>query len=297
MRSPICHLEKQIAAAPFSIAPEKERICEKHKDEFQISISLVDERLFGIRVRLDEQSTPEVVLPIAALEYLWAFSHYCWVLTQEYAQSQKEGVCEFDCVGNKRLQESYTLLEWAKKNLASTGIEQWPSTGPRPRPKVSPQSENNDEDVASELFLSSIAWMLHHEIGHIVLKHPFINTSLSEFEERQADDFATEWLLSGLEENDPRLKKRAIGIAIGVLCIQSLEVDSGICLRNTHPAAYDRVHTNISKYKCGNEELIEAICAVVIQFMFHGKGISANINGSSFSEILSDLLYEISRLK
>lgn len=295
MRSPICHLEKQIAAAPFSIAPEKETICEKYKDEFQISFSLVDERLFGIRVRPDEQSNHEVVLPIAALEYLWAFSHYCWVLTQEYAESQKADGSDFNCIGNKRLKESYDLLEWAKKNLVSTGIEQWPSIGPRPR--HSPLSHGDDEHVASELFLCSLAWMLHHEIAHIVLKHPFVNTSLSLIEERQADEFATRWLLSELEENDPRLKKRSIGIAIAVLCLQSLEIDSAICLRNTHPAAYDRIFKNISTYKCGNEDLIEAICAVVIQFMFHGTGISANINGSSFSEILNDLLYDISRLE
>jgi hypothetical protein len=139
--------------------------------------------------------------------------------------------------------------------------------------------------------------MLHHERAHVVLNHPFVKTSLSEIEEREADEFATKWLLDRLEEDDPRLKKRAIGIAIAVLCIQSLEVDSVTCLRNTHPAAYDRIFKNTSSYKCVNEEAIDAICVVVLQYIFHDAGIVANVHGALFSEILGDLLYDISREK
>lgn len=295
MRSPILHLENQIAGAPFNSAPEKETLCAMHRDTFHITFALVDERMFGIRVRLDEKLNPEVVLPVAALEYLWAFSHYCWVLTQEYAQAQRNNAYNFDCVGNKRLKESFDLLNWAKKNLADSGVEQWPKTGPRPR--HTPIAHGDDEHVTSEFFLCSLAWMLHHERAHVVLNHPFVNTSLSETEEREADEFATRWLLGELEESDPRLKKRALGIAVAVLCLQSLEVGSVACLRNTHPAAYDRIFKNISSYKCGNEELIEAICTVVLQYLFHDTGVSANINGTTFSEILGDLLYDISRTK
>lgn len=293
MRSPICHLVNQIVGAPFSSAPEKESLCVVHRDAYRITIALVDERMFGIRVRHDEESCPEVVLPIAALEYLWAFSHYCWVLTQEYAQAQRNGDSELDCVGNTRLKESFDLLDWARKNLEGSGIEQWPQAGPHPR--QTPVCHGDDEHVASELFLCSLAWMLHHEIAHVVLNHPFVNTPLSEIEEREADQFATKWLLDGLDRNDPGLKKRALGIAVAVLCLQSLEVGFVTCLRNTHPAAYDRIFISTSSYKCGNEEVIEAICTVVLQFLFRDTGLSTNINGARFSEILGDLLYDISR--
>ena len=295
MRSPIFHLINQIADAPFTSAPEKEIMCAEHIDTFRISRALVDERMFGVRVRLDKESKPVIVLPIAALEYLWAFSHYCWVLTQEYAQSQRNGDSEFNCVENDRLQNSFSLLGWAKKNLSGSGTEQWPQKGPRPR--HAPISHGDDEHVASELFLCSLAWMLHHERAHVVLNHPYVNTSCSEMEEREADEFATRWLLDGLEENDPRLKKRALGIAVAVLCLQSLEVGTVTCLRNTHPAAYDRIFKNITSYKCGNEEVIEAVCIVVLQYLFHEEGVVANVNGSTFSEILNDLLYDISRTK
>ncbi|MEE4130101.1 phage exclusion protein Lit family protein [Pseudomonas viridiflava] len=295
MRSPICHLEFQITGAPFSVAPEKAGQCAKQRDDHKIDFVMVDEPKFGFRVRLEASSqTPEVVLPIASLEYLWAFSHHCWVLTQEYAESQHVGAEQFDCVGNQRLRESAHILEWAKANLTSTGTERWPESGPRPKEY---SHSCDDWAVATELFLCAIAWILHHEIAHVVLHHPLINTAFSEQEEREADKHATKWLLDGLPQCDPKLKKRALGIAVAVLCLQSLEVGSGSCLRNTHPAAHDRIFKNTATYQVGNDEVIDAICSVVLQYLFHDTGITANVDGATFSDILGDLLYDISLTK
>lgn len=295
MRSPICNLNNQIAGAPFTSAPEKEPLCVIQRDEFRITIVLVDERNFGIRVRKGENGDPEIVLPIASLEYLWAFSLYCYVLAQEYAISQNLREARFDCVGNDRLRGSFSLLEWAKQNLANSGTERWPEGAPRPR--SSPQEFGDDEHVASEIFLCSLAWMLHHEIAHVVLKHPFLSTSLSQKEERDADQFATSWLLDGLEQRDPMLRKRSFGIAIAVLCLQSLEDKAVDCLKNTHPSAHERIFSNLSAYNCGNDELIEATCCVVLQFLFKDTDVTANVDAGTFSEILNDMLFDISRTK
>ena len=295
MRSPICLLEAQIASAPFNVAPEKADLCAQQRDEHKIDLVMVDEPKFGFRVRLEEDSqTPEIVLPIASLEYLWAFSHHCWVLTQEYAESQRVGAEQFDCVGNKRLRESANILQWAKVNLTSTGTEPWPESGPRPKEN---SDSCDDSAVATELFLCALAWISHHEIAHVVLQHPLINTVFSEQEEREADSHATKWLLDGLPQCDPKLKKRALGLAVAVLCLQSLEIGGDSCLRNTHPAAHDRIFNNIASYQVGNDEVIDAICMVVLQYLFHETGITANIEGSTFSVILGDLLYDISRAK
>ncbi len=293
MRSPICHLETQIAGSPFNVAPEKARLCAQRRDDHKIDFIMVDEPKFGVRVRLDaDRLTPEVVLPIASLEYLWAFSHYCWVLTQEYAAAQRAGANQFDCVGNQRLRESTRILQWAKTNLVSTGTDSWPETGPRPKQD---SHSCDDSRVATELFLCAIAWILHHEIAHIVLHHPLINTVFSEQEEREADRYATDWLLDGLPQSDPKLKKRALGLSVAMLCLQSLEVDTASCLRNTHPAAHDRIFKNTAKYQIGSDQVVEAMCTVVLQCLFHGTEITANVDGESFSAILGDLLYVISR--
>lgn len=291
MRSPICNIEESISGVAFKIAPEKETECAKNRDEHDISIDLIDDTKFSIRVNL---SSNTIILPIASLEYIWAFALYCWVLTQEYASAQRAGVKEFDCTGNTRLKNSYLLLEWAKKNLLTTGTESWPID--LPMPKKSPEN-CSDIHVANELFLCSLGWMVHHEIGHIVLHHPPLATNFSEQEEKDADRHATDWLLSDLEENCPMLKKRALGIAVGVLCLQSLEVNTKSCLRNTHPNAHDRIFDCLSKYKVGTEEVVEAFSTVLLQYLFHNEGIKANIDGKSFSSILGDLLFDISRSK
>jgi len=293
-RSPILLLNDQIVRAPFTVAQEKAGLCAEHRDDHKIECVYVDEPRFGVRVRRRTDCMGhEIVLPIAALEYLWAFSHYSWVLTQEYASAQRTGATEFDCVGNERLRESFAVLEWAKNNLNGSGAEAWPLMGPRPKQDV---HSMDDARVATELFLCALGWIIHHEFGHVVLKHPLGINTFSIQQEREADRYATDWLLEGLDQHDPRLKKRALGLAIAVLCLQSLEVESA-CLRNTHPGAHQRIDENTARYKHDDHEVIEATCAVVLQYLFHETGPTANVDGATFSEILADLLFDVARSK
>ena len=294
MRSPICLLETQIAGAPFNVAPEKASRCLQYRDDHRFDVIFVDEKKFRIRVRSNkEDQHPEIVLPIASLEYLWSFSHHCWVLTQEYAAAQRRGLETFDCLGTERLKQSSTLLDWAKSNLLQSGVDQWPEVGPRPK---NDEHSIDDSRVATELFLCALAWIMYHEIAHVVKNHPLLDTSISEQEEREADKFATNWLLDGLTGNDSRLRKRALGISVAVLTIQSLEIESVGCLKNTHPKAHDRIFNNTDAYKYENDEAVEAFCTVVLQYLFNEKSIEANVDGSKFSEILSDLLFDFSRV-
>jgi hypothetical protein len=293
MRSPIIHLQNQIAGAPFNVAPERACACKKYRDQNKIDFVLVDEIGFRVRVRHCAQSqTIEIVLPIASLEYLWAFSHYCWVLTQEYASAQQAGALNFDCLGNNRLSSSNNILQWARRNLADTGIDPWPSEGPRP---TLDSDSGSDEHVATELFLCAIGWMLHHEIAHVVLEHPLIGTAFAQQEEREADHHATNWLLEGQHPDTPEFKKRVLGITMALLCLQSLEVNNHLCLRNTHPAAHDRIFSNLNNYQATNHEIVAAFSSVILQYLFHDTGIAANLDGHSFAEIHGELLFDISR--
>lgn len=294
MRSPICHLFSAINSSPFKIAPEKEQDLKTIVDDKKIIISVVSEPGFNIRVRKNESNNShEIVLTVASLEYIWAFSNFFWVFTQEYSKSQKNNDEHFDLTGKNRLKKSDELLKWARKNLQTTGCESWPKKCPKPEAYL---QGSEDLQVASEIFLCAIAWILHHEISHVVLQHPLVTTAFSTQEEREADSHATKWILGNLYESAPELKKRALGIATAVLCIQSLEVENYFCLQNIHPAAYERIYSNISCYPVGNEELIEALCTVMLQYLFHGKNINVNLDGESFSSILGDLLCDISRL-
>lgn len=295
MHSPIINLQNQILDTPFAVAPEKACLCKKYRDENKIVITLVDEIGFRIRVKPSaDNDTIEIILPIAALEYLWAFSHYCWVLTQEYASAQRNDTTVFDCRGNNRLRGSHNILHWARNNLVGTGVERWPTEGPRP---TQIPDCGDDEHVARELFLCSIGWILHHEIAHVVLKHPLIGTSFAQQEERAADHHATNWLLEGLQPDAPELKKRVLGITVALLSLQSLEVNTGLCLRNTHPAAHERIFSNLDHCQGDNHEMVTAFSSVVLQYLFHDTGITANLNGNSFGEIFGDLLCDIKRFR
>jgi len=292
VRSPIFNLVASIQGIPCQIAPENIEKCTEYRDRFDISLELSDDKLFSIRVNLE---TNTIILPIASLEYLWAFTLYCWVLYQEYREGQIKGAEEINCVGNRRLQNAYSVLHWARENMLTSGIGEWPKD--LPAPQANPENES-DIHVANELFLCALGWMLCHEIGHIVLQHPPITTGYSEQEEKEADQFSTEWILSKLEKNCPMLRKRALGIAVGVLCLQSLEVSGKSYLKNTHPNAHDRIFFCLSEYQVGTEELIEAFSITVLQYLFHDDGnITIDVDKNSFSEIFGDLLLGISRSK
>jgi hypothetical protein len=294
LRSPILLLADQIAGAPFNVAPEKANRCANHRDDHRIECVNVDEAGFGIRVRRSTDGKGhEIVLPIAALEYLWSFAHYSWVLTQEYASAQRTAATEFDCVGSKRLGDSFAILNWAKQNLSGSGTEEWPATGPRPKQDV---HSVDDVRVANELFLGALGWIIHHEFGHVVLKHPLGIETFSIQQEQEADRYATDWLLDELNRADPRVKKRALCLSIAVLCLQSLEVKSA-CLSNTHPGAHERIYANTARFQFGEDEIVFATCAVVLQYLFNDTGIKAKVDGATFSDILSDLLFDVARSK
>ena len=154
----------------------------------------------------------------------------------------------------------------------------------------------DDVRVATELFLGALGWIIQHEFGHVVQRHPLGMRSFSVQQEQEADRYATDWLLDGLDRHDPRLKKRALGLTIAVLCLQSLEVQSA-CLSNSHPGAHERIYANMEICRYGRDEVIDATCTVVLQYLFHDTGITANVDGATFSEILADLLFDVARSK
>jgi hypothetical protein len=174
--------------------------------------------------------------------------------------------------------------------MMKSGTASWPSVLP------SPESEGDHIKLANELFLCALAWSIHHELAHITLQHELIVSSdVAIKQEKAADLEATRWVLDDLKSDDLRLTKRALGVATGVLALQSLEVESKIEGLKTHPPAQERVHYCLTRYELDNEQLVLAYTAVGLQVLFSGRGISPNIDGTSPAEILSGLLVDISR--
>lgn len=293
MRSPICYLENEIARCPTLIAPEREERLAALQDKYQFEIELVDEAGFNIRVDLKEHCHKGrvITLPIAALEYLWVCAFHYWIINQEYSLTQSKSLLQFNLRGTDRLRLAEELSNWASQNLNKKGVDKWPDNLPSP---IAARRNDTDALVANELFLCALAWMIHHEIAHAELQHGVAISGIGIYEEKQADLKASEWVLDGLECNDPKLKKRGLGVVTAILTLQSLEVNR-VNNPNTHPSAHQRLHSCLSPYKIGCEEAIEAFAVVVLQVLFSDQGISPDIEGTSFSEILSQFLFDIAR--
>ena len=71
-RSPVLELENAVAGCAFRIAPERESELAELRDVNNLTLTLVDELGFNIRVRLAER---EIMINVAALEFLWASAH------------------------------------------------------------------------------------------------------------------------------------------------------------------------------------------------------------------------------
>ena len=259
-------------------------IIKKH----DLQIEIVDEANFGIRVSL---YTHIIYLPIAAMEYVWSQSFRFWVVSQEYYQAQRDGNQNFDLNGTRRLNNAAKIVEWSVENIQQTGKKPWPLFLPRPRKYPC----NEDVKVANELFFGAMGWIILHEVAHVELGHAELSGSYSQQQEREADQFATEWILGGLQETDPRFKKRVFCVAVALLCLQSLETVAAPRWCGTHPPAHERISYCLDKYRGQDTEKVKAFLAVCLQVLFAGTAISEITQGSCFDEILNEYFFNISR--
>lgn len=287
-RSPVLELENAIAGCAFRIAPERENELAELRDVHNLTISLVDEPGFNIRVRLPER---EVVINVAALEFLWASAHAHLVLYNEYGFAQRSGSTTFDTGGTDRSRRAMELLAWAGQNILSNGTGLWPKS--LPRPSRFP-TEKSDGHLANELFLCALAWIIHHEIAHIRLNHQPLVTTCSIAEEREADIAATKWILDKstvVQES----RKRTFGIAAAILALQGFRSPDQFISLNTHPYTFERIDYCLTAAGVPEDDEVFAFAAVTMQIQLACRGIDRKFDGSTFRELYSEYLVEMAR--
>lgn len=289
VRSPILSLENAIASSAFRIAPELENELAEVRDQNNLSFSLVDEPGFSLRVLLMEG---EVIINIAALEYLWASVHAHFVLFDEYRKAQEQGIHKFDTGGCDRRKNAVALLDWAVQNISTKGTAKWPQG--LPCPEKHPEHES-DVHVTNELFLCAIAWILHHEIAHVRLAHPPLSTCRSMSEEKEADIAATRWILS-MSKVVSESTKRTFGIALAILAMLGLDEPVNKGPLPTHPDAFERIDYCLSEAGISEVDQVYAFASVIMQIQLAFRGIDKAYDGSSFKVIFSEYLIEFSRV-
>lgn len=287
-RSPILLFANTIAGSPLYIAPERAADLQEILDRHKLAIEFEDRPKFAIRVSLESH---QVFLPIAAMEYVWAQCLRFWVVTTEYLAAQKAGDTSFDIHGNKRRKDAAKVAAWSAANLASTGKEPWPAD--LPRPKAKPRDE--DTIVANELFFGAMAWIILHEIAHVERNHAEFSGTYSQQQEKEADLFATDWVLSKISGSVPIFNKRAFCVAAALLCLQSFETVAAPRWRGSHPPAHERISYCLGGYRGPSAEKVTALLVVCLQVLFGGTNVRANVDGESFGDILDELFVDIAR--
>jgi hypothetical protein len=259
LMSPIRSLDSCVVNSIARIAPEKFNELESFRIKHSPCAVFTNGQLFKFRV---DTKTNEIKLPTKALEYLWCSCYFFYVVYQEYCKAINSNSDTFDLTGNPRSDLALKLYKWGYEQMHSKDLLIWPEDYPRP----AAYSGNTDENclVADELYLSAVAWILHHEMAHIYCAHisPPLNDEHSRAQEKEADKSATQWVLSGILEEDV-LRKRGLGVAIAALVITSQDILLGEFKETTHPKSFQRLYDVLVEYFKEEDHLVYAFCTII----------------------------------
>lgn len=241
MPSVIRPLFQYIAAAPFYVAPERVHAMLSLNHAIAPLINFVEGDPM-VKFSVDV-ATGEIKVGCSALERIWA---HCLAYIHLWERAQRRSGRIVDVRGTADSERSFDLLKWAVEQELKGSCGEYPAELGAPD-LSSPHGSHNF--AANELFLVCVGFVLHHEMGHVVLKHsPDVDDATSIQQEREADRYAADWLLGDLpSETDRRFIKRSLGVCLAQACLASLEV-YGVKTAGRHPAGWDRLYSILSQY-------------------------------------------------
>lgn len=282
INSPIWHLQDAIAEAPFAISPSKAQDLKNDPALGNFKLAISGDSGFSIRVDIN---THEATLPIFSLEYLWCFSLFVLIFSEAYEAAQAEGKDTADFRQSPEVSQAVGLLNWAYGRMVQGDRSPWPAHTPKPG---DPSIAGGIVDAVDQIFLSAIAWIIHHEIAHIRLQHG-VETTYSAQEEMEADVEATRWIFSEELSGDMRSRGQ-LGMAVALLSMQFLEARPGGDTKATsHPPSLVRLD-RCFEIAGVNEEGIRAVATVVLQFQLSNLNIENRADGESWGEMLSEAM-------
>gem|GEM_PF-6625935 len=235
--TPLRGLLPSVECAPFAIAPERAselaRIVEKQ----------------GLVIRLDAHRTGfdinvgygRIMVPLRALEHLWARAYAYSILHDTFQPTKSEQRILF--TDHPDFPHANGLLQWAQAGERTTELEQWPDSLPQPD-----QTGNVRVVTANEIFLGMIAFILLHELGHVVRQLTGEESVITTSEESIAAEFGADlwaicWILGAWRNysTDPLvLVKRSTSISFGLASVDAIEVLFLTDRRRTHPDIVER---------------------------------------------------------
>ncbi len=251
MLSPLTFFLTRIGSAPFWLAPERTESLRHIIRENTIQLK-VYEGQFWFEA---DTSYGVIRLNVEALERIWALC-FGYLKIWHFQQTNEWPKGEVINLTNyQELDQAREILNWAtidhqaffettREKTPREDRETWPNGFPLPA------SEDLNEDVkaANTLFTAVCAFILLHEVGHIVGGHSHVEEGTGETPklapedmEYAADDFAADFLLRDwpLDSRKNMYVQRVVAIVIGLSLQASLEPYQRIGAGG-HPCTPDR---------------------------------------------------------
>lgn len=303
MFTPLKAIWEEIEISSFDAAPER-------AEELG---TLTKER--GVRVFVDEGQgtfqfsvdpcTGQIKVELATLERLWAYCMaYGHVIHQSHQVSETGGLVALS--STPELLNSNRILHWAHIGRLKQVRLPWPDNLPKP---VSRPERHSFLELANGLFRKTLGWILLHEVGHVVLCHqPSSGRPLPELveEEKQADRWATEWILHDGERRAKEATEDFVLRTLGITCALSLFTTFEVYDRTggvTHPDPPDRLWNFLTEFvpyqvaKPVSPAFAWFAAASIVKLHLAHGGVTLD-ERSEYSDskaYLADLLYALKR--
>lgn len=233
--SPISALVKNFQASPFAGAPERQTELNRHIVSLGTRIQLAwpgTEFVFGVG------ENNAIYVGLCGLERLWAYAF-------GYYRSYLLAGNHPPAVIVQRPAAVVDLMKWAHTGANSPIETPWPAGTARP----DQPNSGNDIATANEIFLMMSAWILLHEVAHIIRQDAYDKSPGGQAHnhaiEFAADDWAYRFLLDhwrSYSTEEDVLLKRGIGIAFAIFILSADRYfKGGVVGSHTHPHPVDRL--------------------------------------------------------
>lgn len=256
MQSPIRHVMSHIPEALKNIAPENKERFEKEYSDFTLEYLDEDKWTASVAVR-----NKHIKLSKKVVEIIWGISYGYIVFYTKAIQTRKVTA---RTVVNLRdipeVKEAMDILQNSYNALLSDEAMEWPDSLPKP---VDNPNQGTMENVAQEMCLCGVAYLLHHELAHIRFAHS--DFEINKSQEAEADAEATDWLLNhNLGEWSDMFVKRSLAIAIILEVFTAKDIYTLKFYNPSHPFSYERLFDNVDKYIRDPNHIVWAfICATL----------------------------------
>jgi hypothetical protein len=269
------------------------------RDRFERAKRDAGEAARDIRLEIEEKPTVTATLAeFAALpderavRITWNGIASLWASSQAFAriarlmyEGHRQGRGRLDITPESDLAAGMAAHDLAKllctQDLVNEqGKTLWVEGAPPPLPSPTDQHSRN----GNNLFYGALAWILRHELAHIMLGHGAIVPVDKIIEERQADFQAADWLRGNRTSDEARpagqaptgeekeLEQRALAVVLGVIWVATFEIRARQPSR-VHPPIADRIYDTLDRMQLREDSGALEIAAHSIQFLVEPQGL------------------------